>query len=166
MHNITNRFLISETKTLQNLNNRFIKATNTFVCIDLPRSVAETVNREYHKGVQMIHVFVYDPENVRIDSLKAFAKYAQEKKNLKVIVHCFTSKDLHAMRKKLKGVYKDMYFHLNLVKVRYFHLSISHDWDLFIDSEKTILKHCIYENGKCRKVESIEAKYKSIEENA
>ena len=89
-----------------------IKLTNTFICFNLTRRLVKEINENDHPALNMIHIFANDPEHVNVKSLAVFAENARER-NMKIVVHCLNRKILKEMRKKLRGVYKDKFFHLS-----------------------------------------------------
>ena len=109
----------------------FYKLTNTFLCINLSNKVADAVNKEDHRGLQTIHVFVFDPDKVKIRSLATFGGMARRRRK-SLIVHCANKYILAEMRKKLKGAHKDKYFHLSLMKPDGMRLEKNPDFSIHI----------------------------------
>ena len=89
-----------------------IKLSNTLICFNLTNKLVREINKNDHPALNMIHIFVNDPDHVNTKSLSVFAENARER-NMKIVVHCLNRKILKEMRKKLRGVYKDRFFHLS-----------------------------------------------------
>ena len=89
-----------------------IKLSNTLICFNLTNKLVREINKNDHPALNMIHIFVNDPNHVNTKSLSVFAENARER-NMKIVVHCLNRKILKEMRKKLRGVYKDRFFHLS-----------------------------------------------------
>ena len=89
-----------------------VKLSNTFVCFNLTNRLVKEINENDHPALSMIHIFVNNADHVNARSLAVFAENARER-NMKIIVHCLNRKILKDMRKKLRGVYKDKFFHLS-----------------------------------------------------
>lgn len=89
------------------------RTAHAVITIDLPNSAVNYIN-ENDKSIKKIHIFVFDPKNIKIRSLEAFANCARRRGQI-VIVHCFSREDRSFLRKKLKGVPKGEWFHFNLL---------------------------------------------------
>ena len=98
-------------ETRDMLNNRFYKLSNTFICIDFDKEMAQKINEEDHVALTTIHIF-YFRHFTAVDSIKVMSEECR-KRNIKMIIHCENKKKRNELRKLLKGIQKDKYFHLS-----------------------------------------------------
>lgn len=88
--------------------------SNTILCIDFTKKVAAELNALDHEALNIVHIFAVNPDRIDADAIRAVSENAR-KRRIKVILHCFSEKDRNAIRKLLKGIKKDVWFHLNLM---------------------------------------------------
>jgi len=92
----------------------FYKLTNTFVFINFEKKDIAKANKNDHAGLQGIHIFVFDSGQVDTNALKVFAENARNRR-IRLIVHFADAKERAKLRKALKGVKKDEFFHFSLM---------------------------------------------------
>ena len=97
---------------------RFIKTANEFITIDLDKKTVSQINKNDHTALSIVHIFVFNPDNVETESLKVFAENAKTR-GYQIIVHCFGTQERRVLRKKLKGAEKGRHFHFNLMSRDY-----------------------------------------------
>ena len=101
--------------------NRVYKLTNEFLCFGFDKKISAEINKQDHPGLSVIHVFAYDYENIDTDVL-AYYSDACRRRHIKMIIHV-PQAGRGYLRKKLKGVPKDQYFHLSIIKRKCYHFS-------------------------------------------
>lgn len=96
---------------------KMFRTAHTIITIDLDTNTVNYINKN-DRSFNKIHIFVFNPDDIKINSLKIFAQAAKRRKNCKIIIHCFNAKDRFDLRKQLKGIKKGWWFHFNLMKSR------------------------------------------------
>lgn len=91
-------------------NNTFFKTSNAYICINFSLYEANLINELDGKHLTNIHVFVFNPNYVDVKKLVKFANPCRRRK-IKIIIHCFNKKDVYVLKRRMKGIYKDKYFH-------------------------------------------------------
>ena len=118
----------------------FFKITNSVITINLEKDAVSYINSRNNLGeIRKIHIFVTDPERINTKTLSVFGDYGR-RNHIKVIVHCFNKKDRYFLRKRLKGVKKDNWFHFSIVK-RDTSFSLSREASLTVSENKATIAY-------------------------
>lgn len=101
---------------------RFFKFSNSMIIVDFDNEASEFLNKEYHRGLNTIHVMIYHPERIKVKSLIAISDYFRKENysnyykgtKVKMILHCSNELTRQAVIKLLKknNVKRNDYFYI------------------------------------------------------
>ena len=118
--------------------NRIFKTCNSYVFIGYERLHESFLRRNWHNGLRTIHVFTFFEGDIDAERLAETSRVCREAK-VKLILHGFDKHVLGYAKHELKGVEKDKWFHLSLVKTEAFMIAISEKKTLYIKDREAIL---------------------------
>ena len=101
-----------------------IRTTNAILSDGFDTENALEIDKLLHNGLRIIHIFFYYPKNVDREAAEKMEKYCHKNK-VQCIFHVFDRKARFDLRKVLRGIRKDYYFHVNLYRNRHFVIKLS-----------------------------------------